>query len=223
MSDIGPVPEKQPDNPAIINGVRASKHAVWLPKTLKQSRVTEYFSADENRPWSLLAKEKPHTGKRHQTHEEHIRKQRRILSYLIGADKLTCLPFDLRYAAMRVSGETPEQSMQDMMQARLWRSYDPLFEGVKASELQIPADGAIDEALSKPQNEVAAEQPAADGSDTDYEDDDEPAPQPANRQPRNVHSSRSLQEFALSTMDELRHMRHRTALLSRMAHIFQQQ
>ena len=54
--------------------------------------------------------------------------------------------------------------------------------------LRIPQDEAIDEALPKPKNELAAEQPVADGSD-DYEDDDKPAPQTANFQPRG-----SLQE-----------------------------
>ena len=83
--------------------------------------------------------------------------------------------------------------MQVMMQARLWRSYGPLFKGVQEPlALRVPQDEAIDEALPKPQNELAAEQPVADGSDDDYEGDDEPAPQPANFQPKRV----SLQEIS---------------------------
>ena len=109
MSDIGPVPDKQPENSVISNGVGAFKHAVWLPKTLKQSLITEYLSAQENRPWYLVAKDKLRNGSRPETQEKHIRKQRRISQYLIGGDKLTYRPFDLSYVAMRVPGEMPEE------------------------------------------------------------------------------------------------------------------
>lgn len=183
MSDIGPVSDMQPRNSVIDNGVEASKHAVCLPKTLKQSLITDYFSAGKDRPWYLVAKEKARRGPRSETHEEHIHKQRRISQYLNGGDKLKYRPFNLPCAVMRLPGETPEERMQDMMQAGVWHSHTSLFKRVKEPlGLQVPPGGAIDEALPKLQNEVAAEQSATDGSDDDYKDNEEPTPQPANRQ-----------------------------------------
>lgn len=75
MSDIGLVPDKQPGISTTNNGGEASKHAVWLHKTLRQSLITEYFLAEEDQPWYLAAKEKPRTGPRPEAPEGHIRKQ----------------------------------------------------------------------------------------------------------------------------------------------------
>ena len=82
MSDIGLVLHRQPEISATSNGGEASKHTIWLQKTLRQSLITEYFLAEEDRPWYLVAKEKPSTGPLPEAHEVHIRKQCRISQHL---------------------------------------------------------------------------------------------------------------------------------------------